>query len=308
MDRMTQVLWSPTAYARNRDVEIAYDRFAPGGGTPLLLMMGLALARSWWADGLCQAFADEGFDVVRYDPRDTGASTRFGPTARRGSSAGPSGTGRAAYTSEDVVDDAAAVLDAVGWERAVVFGHSLGGVVAQRFALRHPRRVMGLVSCDAPPSDISWRDVPRYLHLGLVAKVATRRYPEGRDGDAAASLAVARLMASPANPADEDAARDRIERGLDSGPRDRTASGRQLRARWHGRRLRELDVPTLVLHGEDDPVIRTAAARATARRIRGAKLTILSDVGHDLPPAVWKTVAEQTRHLAEQSAPLTRTR
>lgn len=295
MARMTYDLWSPTAYARRGDVEIAYDRFGPGGGTPLLLMMGLAISRCWWPDGLCQAFADEGFDVVRYDQRDTGASTRFGPGARRGRVA--FGAGPVPYTSEDVVDDAAAVLDAVGWERATLFGHSLGGIVAQRFALRHPRRVLGLVSCDAPPSDMSLLDVPRYLRLGLVATVATNRHPEGHDGDVAASLAIAKLMASPANPTDEDAARDRIERGLDSGPRDVTALGRQLRARWHGPKLRDVAVPTLVLHGEDDPVVRPAAARATAREIRGAKLTILSDVGHDLPPAVWKTMAEETRRL-----------
>ena len=108
---MAQDLWSPTAYARGRDVEIAYDRFGPGGGVPLLLVMGLAVSRCWWSDGLCQAFADEGFDVVRYDQRDTGASTRFRPGERSGSFTALLGTGTVPYTSEDVVDDAAAVLD-----------------------------------------------------------------------------------------------------------------------------------------------------------------------------------------------------
>ncbi len=290
-------IWSPTAYARNGDVELAYDRFEQPGGTPLLLIMGLAISRFWWPDGLCRAFADDGFDVVRYDQRDAGASTRFRPGEQSGSFTALLGTGTVPYSAEDVVDDAAAVLDAVGWGRAVVFGHSLGGVVAQRFALRHSRRVLGLVSCDAPPSDMSWLDLPRYLRLGLVARLATKRYPEGRDGDVAASLAVAKLLASPANPTDEDAARERIERGLDAGPRDLTALGRLLRARWHGGRVREIGAPTLVLHGEDDTVVRTSAARATAREIRGAKLTILSGVGHDLPPACWTTVAEQTRRL-----------
>jgi pimeloyl-ACP methyl ester carboxylesterase len=289
--------WKPTAYAHNRDVELAYDRFGQGGGTPLLLMMGMAISRFWWPDGLCQAFADEGFDVVRYDQRDAGASTRFGRTGRRRSWTALLGTGTAPYTSEDVVDDAAAVIDAVGWDRALVFGHSLGGVVAQRFALRHPERVLGLVSFDAPPSDASGLGTLRYLRFGLLARLATKRYPEGRDGDAAASLAIAKGLASPANPCDEDAARTRIERGLDTGPRDMRALGRQLRATWHGPRLRDITAPTLVLHGEDDPVIKTSAARATARAIPGAKLTILSDVGHDLPAVAWTTIAEQTRRL-----------
>lgn len=125
--------WSPTTYVRSGDVELAYDRFGERGGVPLLLMMGLAISRFWWPDGFCRALADQGFDVVRYDQRDTGASTRFSRTVRHGHwrMLRP-GTG--AYTAEDLADDAVAVLDAVGWDRAVVFGHSLGGVVAQRVA------------------------------------------------------------------------------------------------------------------------------------------------------------------------------
>jgi pimeloyl-ACP methyl ester carboxylesterase len=301
MVRVTDLAeWTPTAYARNRGVEIAYDRFGKGGEVPLLLAMGLAISRCWWPDGLCQAFADEGFDVVRYDQRDAGASTRFGRTERHRSWTRLLGTSPVPYTFEDVVDDAAAVLDAVGWERAVVFGHSLGGVMAQRFALRHPQRVLGLVSFDAPPSDASGLATLRYLRFGMLTKFATMRFPEGRDGDVAASLAIAKALASPANPCDEEAARARIERGLDIGPRDMTALGRQLRARWHGPRLRDITAPTLVLHGEDDPVIRTSAARATARAIRGARLTILSGVGHDLPAVSWATIADRTRRLVKE--------
>jgi pimeloyl-ACP methyl ester carboxylesterase len=289
--------WSPTAYARNGDVRIAYDRFDQGGDVPLLLMMGLAISRFWWPDGLCGAFADKGFDVVRYDQRDAGESTRFGRAERRGPWAGLLGTHHAPYTAEDVVDDAAAVLDAVGLDRAVVLGHSLGGVMAQRFALRHPRRVIGLVSCDAPPSDAAGLAALRYLRPGLPAGLATKRFPDGREGDIAASLAVAKRMASRANPCDEQAARARIESGLDRGPRDMRGLGRQLRATWHGPRLRDVEAPTLVLHGEDDPLIRTSAARTVARQIRGAKLVTLPGVGHDLPPVAWPTIAEETRRL-----------
>ncbi|PUB27009.1 pimeloyl-ACP methyl ester carboxylesterase [Promicromonospora sp. AC04] len=289
--------WSPTTRARNGDIELAYDRFGERGGTPLLLMMGLAISRFWWPDGLCRAFADEGFDVVRYDQRDAGASTRLGETVRREYWRMLLESGNRKYTAEDLADDAVAVLDAVGWDRAVVFGHSLGGVVAQRVALRHPDRVLGLVSCDAPPSDAVGYRALRHLRFGLVARNVTKRYPAGRDGDVAASLAIAKRMASPANPCDESAARERIERGLESGPRDMAGIGRQLHARWRGPRLHEVRTPTLVLQGEDDPLVRTSAARAVAREIRGAKLVLLDGVGHDLPPACWKTVAEQTRQL-----------
>ena len=284
---------------RNGDVELAYDRLGQRGGTPLLLMMGLAISRFWWPDGFCRALADQGFDVVRYDQRDTGASTRFSETVRSAYWRMLLGRGNTSYTAEDLADDAVAVLDAVGWDRAVVFGHSLGGVVAQRVALRHPDRVLGLVSCDAPPSDAAGYRALRYVKLGLVARNATKRYPKGRDGDLAASLAIARGMASPANPCDEEAARERIERGLETGPRDMSGIGRQLHARWWGPRLREVRAPTLVLHGEDDPLVRTSAARAVAREVRGAKLVVLDGVGHDLPPVTWPTIAEQTRSLVE---------
>ena len=278
--------WTPTAVARHGAVELAWDRYGTGGGVPLLLMMGLAISRFWWPDGLCRVLDDEGFDVIRYDQRDAGESTRF---------TGP--LGPPPYTAEDVVDDAAAVLDAAGADRAVVLGHSLGGVTAQRFALRHPDRTLGLVSCDAPPSDAVGPRAVRYVRPGLVARLAARRYPEGREGDAAASLAVARALASPANPCDEPAARARIEQGLDRAPRDTRALGRQLRARWRGPRLREVRVPTLVVHGADDPLIRTSAARATARAIPGARLVVLPDVGHDLPPVTWPVLAREVRAL-----------
>lgn len=289
--------WSPTTYARNGDVELAYDRFGQGGEFPLLLMMGLALSRFWWPDGLCRAFADEGFDVVRYDQRDAGASTRFGRPARRPPWSMLRGERRAGYTSEDMVDDAVSVLDAVGWERAVVFGHSLGGVAAQRLALRHPDRVLGLVSCDAPPSDAAGLAAVRYLRPGAVTRVVPRRYPEGRQGDLQASLDIARWMASPANPYDEQATRERIERGLDAGPRDLAGIARQLHATWAGPRLRDIRTPTLVLQGADDPLIRTSAARAIAREVRDSKLMILDGIGHDLPPTAWPTIAQQTRRL-----------
>jgi pimeloyl-ACP methyl ester carboxylesterase len=108
-------------------------------------------------------------------------------------------------------------------------------------------------------------------------------------------------MASRANPCDEAEARDRIERGLEAGPRDMAGIGRQLHAGWQGPRLREIQAPTLVLQGEDDPLIRTSAARDVAREIRGAKLMILDGIGHDLPPVVWPTIAEETRRLVETS-------
>ncbi|MGE7435726.1 alpha/beta fold hydrolase [Kitasatospora sp. NPDC001175] len=290
--------WSGTRYAHNGSVDVAYDALGGSRGAPLLLVMGLATARFWWPDGLCEAFADAGFAVARYDQRDAGESTRMPDTATTNPFKALFGRRGDAYTSEDMTDDAVAVLDALGWDRAHVFGHSLGGVIAQRLALRHPDRVLSVTSSAALPSDVSGLRVLRYLRFGLPARLARARFPEGREGDIEASLAVWRGIASPGYPFDEAAARAWVEAQVDSGPRDTRAQSRQIGAQWHGPPLRELRRPTLVLHGEQDPLLRVAAARATARAIAGARLVTFPGVGHDLPAALWRAVAREVGDLA----------
>ena len=294
--------WTPTQRARNGDVEIAYDRLVGSDGMPLLLVMGLATSRFWWPTGLADAFAREGFAVARYDQRDAGESTRMPDVAGSNPFRALFAKKGDAYTAEDMVDDAVAVLDELGWPRAHVFGHSMGGVVAQRLALRHPDRVLSVVSSAALPSDVSGLRVARYLRVGLLARLARTTFPDGRDGDIEASLAVARGVASPAYPFDEAAAREWIERAVDSGPRDTKAQSRQIGAQWHGPRLRDLRRPTLVLHGEADPILRVAAGRATAAAVDGARLVTLPGVGHDLPAELWPTVAREAADLARRAA------
>ena len=293
--------WTPTEYARNGAVEIAYDRLAGSAGEPLLLVMGLAVSRFWWPAGLARAFADQGFAVARYDQRDAGESTRMPDTGGSNPFAALARK-RGAYSSEDMTDDAVAVLDALGWERAHIFGGSLGGIIAQRIALRHPDRVLSVTSAMAMPSDAVGIKGGRYVRFGTLARLARAKVPEGRDGDIQLSLMLAREVASPAYPFDEDAAREWIEREADSGPRDTKAQSRQVGAPWHGPKLRELHKPVLVLHGDQDPILRVSAARATAKAIDGARLVILPGVGHDLPAPLWPEIAREVRQLADRAA------
>jgi pimeloyl-ACP methyl ester carboxylesterase len=293
--------WTPTQYARNGAVEIAYDRLAGSEGEPLLLVMGLAVSRFWWPAGLAQAFAGQGFAVARYDQRDAGESTRMPDTGGSNPFAALARK-RGAYSSEDMTDDAIAVLDALGWERAHIFGASLGGIIAQRIALRHPGRVLSVTSAMGMPSDAVGIKGGRYVHVGLLARLARAKFPEGRDGDIQLSLMVARETASPDYPFDEDAAREWIEREVDSGPRDTKAQSRQVGAPWHGPKLRDLHKPVLVLHGDQDPILRVSAARATAKAIDGARLVILPGVGHDLPAPLWPEIAREVRQLAGRAA------
>ncbi|HEY1818365.1 MAG TPA: alpha/beta hydrolase [Trebonia sp.] len=292
--------WTQTQYARNGTVEIAYDTIAGSEGEPLLLVMGLAVSRFWWPAGLCQEFAARGFTVARYDQRDAGESTRMPDTGSSNPFVAVARK-RGAYTSEDMTDDAIAVLDALGWKRAHLFGASLGGIIAQRIALRHPDRVLSVVSAAGMPSDTSGLGGARYVRFGMLARLARLKVPEGRDGDIRLSLALARAVASPAYPFDETAAREWIEREADSGPRDTKAQSRQVGAGWHGPKLRELRKPTLVLHGDQDPLLRVGAARNTAKAIAGARLVLLPGAGHDLPEPLWGTIADEVRRNADRA-------
>jgi pimeloyl-ACP methyl ester carboxylesterase len=292
--------WTPTQYARNGTADIAYDTLAGAEGEPLLLIMGLAVSRFWWPAGLCQEFATRGFAVARYDQRDAGESSRMPDTGSSNPFAAVARK-RGAYTSEDMTDDAIAVLDALGWKRAHLFGASLGGIIAQRIALRHPDRVLSVVSAAGMPSDTSGLGAGRYVRFGMLARLARLKFPEGRDGDIQMSLALARAVASPAHPFDETATREWIEREVDSGPRDTRAQSRQAGAGWHGPKLRELRKPTLVLHGDHDPLLRVSAARDTAKAIAGARLVLLPGAGHDLPEPLWGTIADEVRRNADRA-------
>jgi pimeloyl-ACP methyl ester carboxylesterase len=286
-----------TRYARNGAVRIAWEDLGGAGGDPLLLVMGLGVSRFWWPPGFVSALIERGFHVVAYDQRDAGESTRFADD-RPAHPFAALFRGGSPYTAEDMTDDAAAVLDAVGWGSAHVFGHSLGGLITQRIALRHPDRVRSITVSAAMPSDAAGLAQLRYIRFGFLLRMSRLRFPEGRDGDLAAGLALARAVASPAFPFDEAVARTAVEKEITSGIRDARAQSRQIGAGWHGGRLGRLRVPTLVLHGEQDQVARPSAARATASAIPGARLVLLPGVGHDLPSALWPRIAGEVRALA----------
>ncbi|MEU6248830.1 alpha/beta fold hydrolase [Glycomyces sp. NPDC047010] len=289
---------TPTGYAENGGVRIAYEDLGGAGGEPLLLVMGAAVTRFWWPDGFVEALIDRGFHVAAFDNRDSGQSTHF-PASPAKPVTALFRKEVPAYTGEDVADDAVAVLDALGWESAHLFGHSNGNLRAQRIALRHPARVRSLALSAGVSSDAGRLKLLRYIHFGFVAKMARLRFPDTPEGGLAMSLAVSRSLASPGFPFDEEEARSRIRKDEHSPVRDPNTMGRQLGAHWSGPALDSIRVPTVVLHGDSDQLLRTTAAKDLAAAIPGARLVVTPGVGHDLPGPMYAVYAEEVRRNAD---------
>jgi pimeloyl-ACP methyl ester carboxylesterase len=298
---MEAAIRRPVRYADNGDVQIAFEDLGGAGGDPLLLIMGLAVSRFWWPDTLIEALIRRGFHVASYDQRDAGQSTHLPDAGSVSPVAAVLRRSSPAYTAEDMTDDAAAVLNALGWDSAHLFGHSMGGQVAQRTAVRHQGRVRSVTSSASLPGGAGHLQAGRYVRLGAVARLARLKFPAGKDGDIALALALVRAIASPDYPIDEAAVRRMAERDEVSGARDTGAQSRQAGAKWHGGPMSGIRVPALVLHGEKDPLLRPAAGRAAAAAISDARLVMLPGVGHYLPDAVYPQIAAEVRALADRA-------
>ncbi|GAA4609597.1 alpha/beta hydrolase [Actinoplanes octamycinicus] len=291
-----------TQYARNGEIRIAVEDLGGAGGHPLLLVMGLGTSRFWWPDGLAAELVRRGFHVAAYDQRDAGQSTHL-PAARH---TGPPVAALlrrspSAYTAEDLTDDAIAVLDAFGWQRAHLFGHSMGGLVAQRIAIRHPGRVLSLTSSAAVPSDARGLRVLRYLHVAPLVKFARLHYPATPEGDLGLAVALARILAASGQRITEDDVRDLVAKEAAhqvTSFRDAKAQSRQIGAAWSGGPLRRITAPALVLHGAQDPLVRPGAARDIAAAVPSARLRIVPDAGHFLSRDLWSVYADEVHALA----------
>ncbi|HEV3497384.1 MAG TPA: alpha/beta hydrolase, partial [Actinomycetes bacterium] len=212
--------------AHGNGVELEYETVGDRGGRPLLLVQGLGAQLTSVEDGLCQELASRGFLVVRYDNRDVGLSTWFDharPVDLAAIWAGDHST--LAYTLEDMADDAVAVLDAAGVGAAHVAGISLGGMIAQLLATRHPRRVLSLASIMSTTGD---RAVGQ--PTGEAASVLVSPMPGDRERFIERAVVNTRaISAGTAYPFDEDAVRRGAARGYDRAYHPR-GTGRQFAA------------------------------------------------------------------------------
>jgi pimeloyl-ACP methyl ester carboxylesterase len=290
--------------ARSGELEVAYEVLGPLDGDPLLLVMGLGAQMVGWPDGFCAELTGRGFRVVRFDNRDVGLSTHLAdaPARRRR---------RPAYTLSDMARDAVAVLDAVGWPAAHVVGASLGGMIAQLLAVEHPDRVLSLTSIMSKPARRIGRMRTRTV-LSLIRRARRLSKERGRpttpEAMADFMVAMQEVTGSPGYPADRPdhlamlrVAMARDDQGL-TGPGAKRQQAAERAARDLRPELAGLRVPTLVLHGDSDVVIRPVGGRATAAAVPGARLVEYPGMGHELPRPLWPDFAAEIRANADRAA------
>ena len=277
-------------------IEIAYETFGDRSGEPLLLVMGLATQMLAWHDDFCSALVDLGFFVVRYDNRDVGLSTHLHDAPPPDVMAAFGGdVSSASYTLDDLADDAVALLDVLEIDRAHVVGASMGGMVAQTLAIRHPSRVRSLTSIMSTPSPKIGGATQEALAVLLAAPATSREEAVER------ARATYRVIGSPGYPLDEPWLEQMAGTSYDRGY-DPMGVARQLLAihasgdRTEG--LRGVSVPTLVVHGDADPLVQVEGGRATAAAVPGAELLVLEGMGHNLPRELWPQITAAIAKLA----------
>ncbi|HEY0361975.1 MAG TPA: alpha/beta hydrolase [Solirubrobacteraceae bacterium] len=272
-------------------VDLCVETFGSPTDPAILLIMGAGASMDWWQDDFCARLAAGPRYVIRYDHRDTGGSTSYPP-------------GEPGYTGDDLVADAAALLAVLGVRRAHVVGQSMGGALAQLLALDHPELVASLTLVATSPAGPD-PDLPPMTDEASAAFAAIAE-PDWSDRAAVIEYLTEqwRAGASRSRPFDAEGTRalsalvvDRTANMESSMKNVYAAEGSD---RWR-ERLGGLDVPTLVVHGTEDPVFPLGHGEALAREIPGAELLALEAGGHELARRDWDVVVPAILRLSRES-------
>ncbi len=292
-------------------LSLAYDVHGPDDGSPVVLVMGLATQMIAWPQQLVDRLVGHGHRVIRFDNRDIGLSSIIDappPTSRQLMGAIASRRlARSSYLVSDMAKDLLGLLDHLGIARAHVVGASMGGMIAQEAAIRHPERVLSLTSIMSNTGDRRSGLIAPSL-LPKIRRTMLAPAPRTKEDYIARAVQTFGLIAGPLW--DEAATRELVvqaaERSVE--PFGRT---RQLMAisaspdRTAG--LRRVTAPTLVIHGMRDPLIMMSGGLATVRAVRGARLLVLPDMGHDLPRPrlleIADAIAQNAARASEGSVP-----
>jgi pimeloyl-ACP methyl ester carboxylesterase len=272
-------------------IELCYQTIGDPDHPPVVMVMGVGSQMLAWPDGFCDLLASRGLFLVRFDNRDAGRSTSLDDLGvpsvtkawRRELDDPP-------YLLSDMARDVAGLIGMLGHDSAHIVGSSMGGFVAQTLAVEHPDRVRSLASI---MSSTGSGKVGQPTEEAM--QVLMTRPRADLEGYLDGIVAARRAIGSPGFPPDEEWLREvfaRIHaRGLnpDGTQRQLVAS---ICSGDRTQRLRDLAVPTVVIHGTDDPLIDVSGGEATAAAIPGAELVLIEGMGHDLPEGAWPRIVD----------------
>jgi pimeloyl-ACP methyl ester carboxylesterase len=291
-------------------IHLEYESFGDPAQPPILLIMGLGAQLLLWPEAFCRALADAGHYVIRYDNRDVGLSSKIEHAGRvRLMRAAVASTlrlpVRAPYTLDDMARDALGLMDGLGLGSAHVVGCSMGGMIAQILAARHPERVGSLALIMTTSGN------PRLPGPNLKIRLRLVKRPPLLDRESLIrySMETWRLIGSPQYPAEESVLRDKVARSFDRCLYPQGLARQTLAIIASGSRvplLRRIQAPTTIIHGEADPLVPVAAAHDLARHIPHATLEIIPGMGHDLPPEplrrIERLILDQVRGIKPVAA------
>jgi proline iminopeptidase len=297
------------ATAQANGITIAYETSGNPADPPVLLIMGLGMQLISWPQDLVDGLVELGYYVIRFDNRDAGLSSKLHQHkkphllwAYLKSLVGLKQS--AAYTLNDMADDALGLLDALGIARVHVVGASMGGMIAQIFAARFASRTLSLTSI---MSSSGRRGLPGPTPAARNALMRGPANPLSRTEVVERGIAVMRLIGSPSFPTPERVLRAAIERSLDRSINPDGIARQMVAIVASGDRtplLRKIHAPTLVIHGAADPLVPVACGADTAKAIPGARLEVIEGMGHDLPPQlIERLLALLDQHLRGKMAP-----
>lgn len=292
--------------AQVNGIKVTFEDKGLKDAPAILLVMGLGGQLTLWPDEFVDALVAHGFRTIRYDNRDVGLSTRF-------ESAGVPNLKwmfvkaalrlpvRPAYTLADMAADGIGLLDHLGIAQAHIVGASMGGMISQHIAARYPERVLSLTSI------MSTTGNPRLPRANKEAMAVLANRPMSGDPEAmiAYSVRAARVIGSPAYPAAEERLQRRVRHDFERGWYPQGVARQMAAIVADGDRrsmLATIKAPTLVIHGEADPLVPLAGGKDTAANIPGARLLTIPGMGHDLPLALVDTLADAVAGHARELA------
>jgi pimeloyl-ACP methyl ester carboxylesterase len=286
--------------AKSGDLDIYYEDMGDPNNPAVLLIMGLGAQLLLWRPEFCEKLVDQGLRVIRYDNRDVGLSTKVtgrhtgAPLAPRMVRSFLGLRSPAVYTLEDMADDAAALLDHLKIDTAHIVGASMGGMIAQVFAARHKARTKTLAII------FSSNNQPLLPPPGARQLLAILQKPKDSTREAIIqnAIRVTRINGSPGYPAPEDRIRAEAIEGYDRSYYP-AGVGRHFAAVLGTGSLlgynRQISVPTVVIHGKADKLMRPFGGRAIARAIKGARVVLFDGMAHDLPRELWDDIVGELK-------------